>query len=97
MLQEAVGEPRFGLDVDAPIEPSPEKWDNLAWVERRSRPVARRSTCRSRSSVDAGRHRCSRASSGVANAADMAYILYQEPVMVAVHGRNMLKNLAPPA
>jgi hypothetical protein len=29
------------------------------------------------------------------NAADMAYIFYQEPVMIAVHGRNMLKNLTP--
>ena len=40
------------------------------------------------------------ADSGVqwgANAADMAYILYQEPVMVGVHGRNMLKNLKPAA
>ena len=32
-----------------------------------------------------------------ANAADMAYILYQEPVMVGIHGREMLKNLVPPA
>ena len=33
VLQEAVGEPRFGLDTDAPIEPSAEKWDNLAWAD----------------------------------------------------------------
>ena len=31
-----------------------------------------------------------------ANAADMANILYQEPVMVGIHGREMLKNLVPP-
>ena len=36
VIQEAVGEPRFGLDADAPVEPSPEKWDNLAWAESRS-------------------------------------------------------------
>ena len=28
-----------------------------------------------------------------ANASDMAYILYQEPVMVGIHGREMLKNV----
>ena len=28
-----------------------------------------------------------------ANSADMATILYQKPVMVGVHGRNMLKQL----
>ena len=28
-----------------------------------------------------------------ANAADMAFILFQEPVLVAIHGREMLKNV----
>ena len=39
---------------------------------------------------------CRRRDGGVewgANAADMAFILYQEPVLVAVHGREMLKQL----
>jgi hypothetical protein len=31
------------------------------------------------------------------HAADMAFILNQKPVLVGIHGRNMLKNLKPPA
>ena len=32
VIQEAVGEPRFGLDVEVPADPSPQKWDNLSWA-----------------------------------------------------------------
>ena len=32
VLQEVVGEPRFGLDVDVPIEPPAGAWDNLSWA-----------------------------------------------------------------
>jgi hypothetical protein len=95
VLQEAVGEPRFGLDADAPIEPSADKWDNLAWADI---------DLGSGEAVDVGKPFLAQPA-GVdpagaqwgSNAADMAYILYQEPVMIAVHGRNMLKNLKPTA
>ena len=30
------------------------------------------------------------------HAADMAFILYQKPVLVAIHARDMLKNLKAP-
>jgi hypothetical protein len=93
VLQEAVGEPRFGLDTDAPIEPSAEKWDNLAWADI---------DLGSGQAVDVSKPFLAEPAgvdpAGAAwgsNAADMAYILYQEPVMIAVHGRNMLKNLKP--
>ena len=94
VLQEAVGEPRFGLDTDAPMEPSPQKWDNLAWVDL---------DLGSGQAIDVSKPFLAEPAgadpAGVLghNAADMAYILYQEPVMVAVHGRNMLKNLKPAA
>jgi hypothetical protein len=92
VLQEAVGEPRFGLDTGAPIEPSAQKWDNLAWVNIDLSGGA---------AVDVGKPFVT-APAGAdplsvqwgSNAADMAYILYQDPVMIAVHGRNMLKNLS---
>ena len=32
VVQEAMGEPRFGLDAEIPAAPSPQKWDNLAWA-----------------------------------------------------------------
>ena len=35
----------------------------------------------------------SRGAAWGANSADMAFILYQKPVLVAVHGRDMLENL----
>ena len=92
VLQEAVGEPRFGLDTEAPTEPSPEMWDNLSWANidfsaGQSVDIAKPFV----GSVTGSNPQ------GVAwgtNAADMAYILYQDPVMVAVHGREMLKNLS---
>jgi hypothetical protein len=95
VLQEAVGEPRFGLDTDAPIEPSAEKWDNLAWADidlgsGRAVDVSKPFLAEPAGVDPAG-------AAWGSNAADMAYILYQEPVMIAVHGRNMLKNLKPAA
>ena len=95
VIQEAVGEPRFGLDVDVPVAPSPKKWDNLAWanvdlsggqVVDVSKAFVSTPEGTDASGVQWGSH-----------AADMGYILYQDPVMVAVHGRNMLAKLAPPA
>ncbi len=95
VIQEAVGELRFGLDVEVPVESLPEKWDNLAWanldlssgeVVDVSKPFVATPEGTDASGVAWGSH-----------AADMAYVLYQDPVMVAVHGRNMLATLTPPA
>jgi hypothetical protein len=95
VLQEAVGEPRFGLDTGAPIEPSAQTWDNLAWVNIDLGGGQSVDVAKAFITPPAGSN-----SGGVqwgSNAADMAYIFYQEPVMIAVHGRNMLKNLTPTA
>ena len=95
MLQEVVGEPRFGLDVSAPIEPAPEPvWNDLSWVNvdlggDQRVDVSKKlmgTSQRPREGVTWG-----------ANASDMAYILYQQPVMVGIHGREMLKKLVLPA
>jgi hypothetical protein len=92
VLQEVVGEPRFGMDVDVPTEPGASRWDNLAWanidlsggqVIDVKKPFKPNLTGKDEG-VTWG-----------ANAADMAFILYQKPVMVAIHGRNMLQNLKP--
>lgn len=93
VLQEIVGEPRFGMDVAAPTEPAPSpSWNDLSWVdvdlsggEIINLTAALLGTARkSRPGGNWGD-----------NAADMANILYQEPVMVGIHGREMLKNLTP--
>ena len=93
VLQQAVGEPRFGLDTAAPIDPSPVIWDNLSWANLdvavgSSIDVAKPFVSSPGGTNDGGL-------AWASNAADMASIFYQEPVMVAIHGREMLKNLSP--
>jgi hypothetical protein len=95
VLQEAVGEPRFGLDVDVPIDSAPEQWDNLSWANL---------DLADGQAIDVAKAFVTQPEGGNPNgvgwgtqAADMAYILYRDPAMVAVHGRDMLKNLAPPS
>lgn len=94
VLQEVVGEPRFGMDVKPPTEPQKTpSWSDLSWADvdlsgGQSVDVIKKlvgTALKTRGGVTWG-----------ANAADMADILYQEPVMVAIHGREMLKNLVAP-
>ena len=89
-LKEVVGEPRFGLDDGLSTDPEPVVWDNLAWqnlgddVTRIdvAKPFAVEPGGVDRQNVEWG-----------ANSADMAFILYQKPVLVAVHAREMLRNV----
>jgi len=100
VLQEPVGEPRFGLDEHA-VTPSAEtmnkvKWENLAWQNLGAIPII---------NVDDATHPFASQPPGTkdggakwgSHAADMAFILYQKPVLVAIHARNMLEKLKPPA
>ncbi len=90
VIKEVVGEPRFGLDEHIAAEPSEEKWDNLSW-ENLGADVKVIDVAQPLSPTPPGTD-----SSGAAwgaNAADMAYILYQKPVLVAVHARDMLAGL----
>ena len=92
VLQEVVGEPRFGLDETAASPPDTNKWDNLSWqnlgdvkIIDFDKPFAQ---------AVPGTSPAGDAVWG-ANAADIAAILYQKPVLVAVHGREMIKDLPP--
>jgi hypothetical protein len=90
VIKEVVGEPRFGLDEHSAAEPSDDKWDNLSWdnlgaevkVIDLAAPFATEPPGTDSSGANWG-----------ANAADMAYVLYQKPVLVAVHARDMLVGL----
>jgi hypothetical protein len=93
VLQEVVGEPRFGLNEHAVTESENDIpfWENLSWenlgpsvkIIDLSKPFATNPPPGSGKSGAAwGSH-----------AADMAFILYQQPVLVAIHARDMLKNL----
>ena len=94
VVQERPGEARFGLDLpDSDTPDVPTEWNDLAWshvavgprglVSMTPAPVTN-ITDPPDSTIDWG-----------ANAADMAYALYQVPVMVAVHAADMLSETAP--
>lgn len=93
ILQERPGEARFGLDVldqDSPL-PIVTDWNELAWnhlgniddihtIDLDFAPPAAFPDSYPDHGIGWG-----------ANAADMAYILYQDPVMVAFHAADMLE------
>lgn len=92
VIQERPGEPRFGLDIVDSQSPLPtlQEWNDLTWnhlgnpdelpyIDLNAAPALQNVT-----SADSHIRWAS-------NAADMAYILYQDPVMVAVHADNMLE------
>ena len=94
VLQEVVGEPRFGLDEHAVTSSEdPLKWDSLSWenlgpsvpVIDLSKPFVSQPPKSQTGGASWGSH-----------AADMAFILYQKPVLVAIHARDMLKNVSTP-
>jgi hypothetical protein len=96
VLQEIVGETRFGLDEHSPAAgmESADKWDNFAWSDL--------SFAAGRTLIDLAApfaHEPVGAAGGLgwapgagANGADIAAILRQKPVLVAVHGRQMLER-----
>ena len=97
VLQERPGEPRFGLDnlSDEPRE-EPIRWDHLAWEDLAG--------FENLDVVDLGvnvptltvTHDIDNNFEWNRNAADMAYILYQVPVMVAFHAADMLASESEP-
>ena len=93
VFQERPGEPRFGLDVVPPPDnpPSIKDWNDLAWdhlgdIEKIHRIDINIVPTTDIAASNTDDHRINWG----ANAADMAYILYQDPVMVAFHAGDML-------
>lgn len=104
VIQERPGEPRFGLDVDRSGQLN--VWNDLSWDDVLANPEAGGFVEPSASisaltliepvaadvavkRVQWEEDRFVEWNNGM-NAADMAYILYQSPVMVAVHAADML-------
>jgi hypothetical protein len=103
VIQEVPGEPRFGMDISYepnetdtdPLTDSRDTWNNLAWdrfgeteplfVKRTPAP-----TFPNPNPTEMNAHRWAHSS------AQMAYILFQTPVMVAVHSSEMLDLATPP-
>jgi hypothetical protein len=94
ILQEVPGESRFGLDKEIAQSNEGTKWENFSWkhldpesgIISPSRPLESVPTGNNPDQVNWN-----------SNAADIAYILYQKPVMVAFHAREMLRDLKTPA
>jgi hypothetical protein len=98
VLQEVVGEPRLGLDERAPpaTMQSDVKWENLAWSNlnmtgRKLIDLAVPFVSEPQGGPPSGEP-LNWAPSAGATAADLAAILYQKPVMVAWHARQMLER-----
>jgi hypothetical protein len=96
VLQEVVGETRFGLDEHAP-PPGMESdvfWDNLSWdnvsiaADHKLIDLARPFVSKSVPSSEPLKWSPSDGATG----ADIAAILRQKPVLVAVHARQMLER-----
>jgi hypothetical protein len=96
VIQEVPGEPRFGMDISYTMRASedgpvlPDTWDNLAWNLFGAAEPRFVSAAPPPSIAPAGKQKWA------ANAADMAFILFQTPVMVAVHASEMLEKVAKP-
>ena len=105
VLQEVPGEPRFGMDIsyEPPTDPDtnpnndpPDTWNNLAWnlfgpseptfVKRTPVPKFKPRPHRPFKKDEDDISRCPWGT----HSANMAYALFQTPVMVAVHSSEML-------
>src|SRR4030095_3086022 len=95
IIQQIPGEPRFGMDVTfAPDEDktTPITWDDLSWTRfgdnLRFIDTAQPPIPQFFNQPTAAKKR-----QWGSHSADMANILYQKPVMIAVHAREMLESL----
>jgi hypothetical protein len=89
ILQEIPGEPRFGMDIEFDPGSDGLTWDDLAWDSFGGADLK---------FIQAGVHPTITPSDNTpdkwgTNSANMAYILFQKPSMVAVHAKEMLENI----
>ncbi|MFY0539280.1 hypothetical protein [Nannocystis pusilla] len=93
VIQERPGEPRFGLDEAEGSPPPPQTWNDLAWAHLGTPSGA--SIDLSQTSIALGNPGGEDAQASWdanTNSAELAYILYQVPVLVAVHASRMLPD-----
>ena len=93
VLQQAPGEPRFGLDIEQDTPPIPETWNQLSWNHLGDPETIKfidLSVVPTPHIIDPDTDSPDKKITWGTNAADMAYILHQDPVMVAIHADDML-------
>lgn len=92
VLQERPGEPRFGMDVGDDTPPAAvKKWSELTWNHLGDPDAIHTINLNTVPNTDISAASPDRGVSWGGNSADMAYILYQDPVMVAFHAADMLE------
>ncbi|MEO7982460.1 MAG: hypothetical protein ABI688_00130 [Bacteroidota bacterium] len=87
VIQETPGETRFGLDIQAPDPAATQlSWEDAHWgiVTGKNISVTDDVAALTAKMTASEKNRWGRSS------ADMAYILYQDPVMIAIHAKEML-------
>jgi hypothetical protein len=98
VIQQSPGEPRFGMDIDFIPDDDPTTpitWDDLSWVS--FDPNARFiSTAVPPAATFFNQLSAPLRAQWGTHSADMASVLYQKPVMIAVRAREMLENLDQP-
>ncbi len=100
VIKERPGEPRFGLDIDK--QPTIQVWNDLSWDDVQpglpgtSIPTNKTFNLIEPTGADSEKHPQWEDDQHVhwtpnTNAGELAYILYQVPVLVAVHAAEMLR------
>jgi hypothetical protein len=95
VIQQLPGEPRFGIDASfAPDDDpnTPLTWNDLAWTLFPTGQAFIDTNVLPQSFVPAGTGES--LSQWGTDSARMAYILFQNPVMIAVHAKEMLEGLS---
>jgi hypothetical protein len=94
VLQQRPGEPRFGMDIvgTEALGTRPAEWNDLTWNHLGPPDAVEIIDLGVAQSLDSGEDGPDKKILWGSNAADMAYILFQAPVMVAVHAADMLDS-----
>ena len=95
VIEERVGEPRFGLDVvkEGSEPPTLGTWNDMAWEHIGINDGSTLDLNDDITLADGGDNPEQVVWGSSSNAADMAYILFQLPVRVGVHASEMLKGI----
>ena len=95
IIQQIPGEPRFGMDVTFSPDDDPSTpitWDDLAWDNFNEGMRFVSTSVLPKASFMNQLTAAEKAQWG-SHSADMAFVLYQKPVMIAVHAKEMLEKL----
>lgn len=92
VIQQIPGEPRFGMDINfEPDDVNTPTWDDLSWSLYTPVKGFISTTVKPTGFTPKGPGE--NINQWGNNSAMLAYILYQKPVMIAVHAKEMLENL----